>query len=77
MSLKDLYEWARTRGFNKIAIDPRVSFGRPVVVSRGVSIAAIVGRIDAGELIADISADYDLSQEDEDIEHAVMYERTA
>ena len=58
-----------------IAIDPSISFGRPVVVSRGVSTAAIVGRIDAGESIADIAADYDLSQED--IEHAVVYERAA
>lgn len=58
-----------------IAIDPRISFGRPVVLSRGVSTAAIVGRIDAGESVADIAADYDLSQED--IEHAVLYERAA
>lgn len=58
-----------------IAIDPSISFGRPVVLRRGVSTAAIVGRIDAGESLADIAADYDLSQED--IEHAVVYERAA
>jgi len=58
-----------------IAIDPRISFGRPVVVSRSISTAAITGRIDAGESIADIAADYKLGEED--IEHAVVYERAA
>ena len=58
-----------------IAIDPTISFGRPVVVSRGISTAAIVDRIDAGEPIAAIAADYNLSEED--TEHAVLYERAA
>ena len=58
-----------------IAIDPTISFGRPVVARRGISTAAIVGRIDAGESVADIAADYELGQED--IEHAVLYERAA
>src|SRR5207247_590720 len=34
-----------------IAIDPKISFGRPVVISRGISTAAIVDRIDAGETV--------------------------
>ena len=58
-----------------IAIDPAISFGRPIVVSRGISTAAIVGRIDAGETVAELAADYDLSNED--IEDAVLYERAA
>ncbi len=58
-----------------IAIDPRIAFGRPIVTSRGVSTAAIVGRIDAGESVSEVAADYDLSQED--VEHAVLYERAA
>ena len=58
-----------------IAIDPRISFGRPVVISRGISTAAIVGRIDAGETVAELAADYDLSPSE--IEHAVLYERAA
>lgn len=58
-----------------IAIDPRIAFGRPIVASRGVSTAAIVGRIDAGESVSDVAADYELSRED--IEHAVLYERAA
>lgn len=58
-----------------IAIDPRIAFGRPVVASRGVSTAAIVDRIDAGERVAEVAADYQLSQED--VERAVLYERAA
>jgi len=58
-----------------IAIDPRISFGRPVVIRRGISTAAIVRRIDAGETVADLAADYDLSPAE--IEDAVLYERAA
>lgn len=58
-----------------IAIDPRISFGRPVVLSRGISTAAIASRIDAGESPADVADDYDLTTED--VERAVVYERAA
>jgi uncharacterized protein (DUF433 family) len=58
-----------------IAIDPRISFGRPVIISRGISTAAIVARIDAGESVADLAADYDLSLDE--IGDAVLYERVA
>lgn len=58
-----------------IAIDPRIAFGRPVVVSQGISTAAIADRIDAGESPADVAADYDLTTED--VERAVVYERAA
>ncbi len=58
-----------------IAIDPRISFGRLVVISRGISTAAIVARIDAGEAVADLAADYDLSLAE--IDDAVLYERAA
>jgi uncharacterized protein (DUF433 family) len=58
-----------------IAIDPRVSFGRPVVARRGISTAAIAWRIDAGETPEDVAADYDLTTED--VERAVVYERAA
>ena len=58
-----------------IAIDPRISFGRPVVVSRGISTAAIVARIDAGETVDALAADYELSTTE--IEEAVLYERVA
>jgi uncharacterized protein (DUF433 family) len=58
-----------------IAIDPQIAFGRPVVVRRGVSTHAIADRIDAGESVADLAADYDLSPTE--IEEAVLYERAA
>ena len=58
-----------------IAIDPRISFGRPVLISRGISTAAIVARIDAGEAVRDLAADYQLSLAE--IEDAVLYERVA
>ena len=58
-----------------IAIDPRIAFGRPVVLRRGISTSAIVERMDAGETVEDIAADYELSPPE--IEQAVVYERAA
>jgi uncharacterized protein (DUF433 family) len=66
---------AETHGDRAIAIDPRVAFGRPVVLSAGVSTHAIVQRLDAGESVADIAGDYGLTQVD--IEQAALYERAA
>ncbi|MEX1204206.1 MAG: DUF433 domain-containing protein [Rhodospirillaceae bacterium] len=56
-----------------IAIDPNISFGRPVVLRMGVSTSVIAERIDAGEALDVLAADYDLSPEE--IEQAVLYER--
>jgi uncharacterized protein (DUF433 family) len=58
-----------------IVIDPRVAFGRPVVLRKGISTSAITGRIDAGESVEDIAADYELRPSE--IEHAILYERAA
>lgn len=58
-----------------IAIDPRISFGRPVILSRSISTATIAARIDAGETVDALAADYDLRSID--IEQAVLYERVA
>ena len=58
-----------------IAIDPRIAFGRPVVLRRGVSTSAIAQRMDAGEAIDAIAADYDLAKPE--IEQAILYERAA
>lgn len=58
-----------------IAIDPQVAFGRPIVVRKGISTQAIADRIDAGESVADLAADYEL--EPLEIEEAVLYERAA
>lgn len=58
-----------------IAIDSAISFGRPVVLSRGISTATIVERIDAGELPGAVADDYRLTITD--VEQAVLYERAA
>jgi uncharacterized protein (DUF433 family) len=58
-----------------IVIDPRIAFGRPVVESRGISTAVIAERIDAGESLDDIAADYDLGPQE--VEQAIIYERAA
>ncbi len=58
-----------------IVIDPRIAFGRPVVLRRGISTSAIAERIDAGETIEDIAADYELGRPE--IEQAAVYERAA
>ena len=55
-----------------IVIDPQVSFGRPVLLQTGVSIA---DRIDAGEAVEHLAADYELTSAE--IEQAVLYERAA
>jgi uncharacterized protein (DUF433 family) len=58
-----------------IAIDPAIAFGRPIVVRAGVTTRAIADRIDAGEAVDEIAADYGLAASD--IENAVLYERAA
>ena len=58
-----------------IVIDPRIAFGRPVVVRKGISTSVIAERVDAGKSVDDIAADYDLGSSE--IEQAVIYERAA
>lgn len=67
---------APTKGAERlIAIDARVAFGRPIVKGSGVSTAAITDRLDAGETVAALAEDYDLSVDE--IEQAVLYSRAA
>jgi uncharacterized protein (DUF433 family) len=58
-----------------IVIDPRIAFGRPVVLRKGISTSAIAARIDAGESVEAVAADYELARSE--IEHAIVYERAA
>jgi uncharacterized protein (DUF433 family) len=58
-----------------IAIDPRIAFGRPVVLRKGIATSTIAERVDAGESVDDIAADYDLGPSE--IEQAIVYERAA
>ncbi len=55
-----------------VVIDPRVSFGRPYVVRRGVSTDAVAGRFRAKEPLASIAEDLDLTTEE--VEAALRFE---
>ena len=73
-----LYPFVRTEALESprhIAIDPNVGFGRPILRRRGVSTKVIVDRIDAGESIAELAADYELDPSE--VEEAIVYERAA
>ena len=58
-----------------IVIDPRIAFGRPVIERKCISTSVIVERIDAGEAVEEIAADYELNVPE--IEQAIVYERAA
>ena len=58
-----------------ILIDPRISFGRPVVQSAFISTRSIADRIDAGESVEDLAKDYAITREE--IEQAAIYEQAA
>ena len=58
-----------------IVLDPRLSFGMPVLVNRGISTATIAERIDAGESSSRVAEDYGINQKD--VEEAIVYERAA
>jgi uncharacterized protein (DUF433 family) len=55
-----------------IVIDPRVSFGRPVLAGTGVTTQSIAERFDAGESIDALAADY--ARPRQEIEEAVRCE---
>ncbi len=58
-----------------IVIDARLAFGRPILASKSISTRAIADRIDAGETVAAVAADYGLDSSE--IEQAAVYERAA
>lgn len=58
-----------------VVIDPAVAFGRPMVAGSGILTSVLVQRIDAGESLADLEADYGLSEAQ--IKSAVLFERAA
>lgn len=59
----------------RVVIDPRVSFGRPTVAGSGILTSVLVQRINAGESIADLTADYGLTEAQ--IVAAAVFERAA
>lgn len=58
-----------------IVIDARLAFGRPVIASKSISTRAIADRIDVGEPVADVAAEYGLDASE--IEQVAVYERAA
>lgn len=60
-----------------IAIDPKISFGKPVLASRrGILVSSIVSRIDAGEEEDALAADYGITRRE--VDAAIdFYERAA
>ena len=43
-----------------VVVDPLRNFGRPTVARRGVRVADVLGRLSAGEPVADVALDYGL-----------------
>lgn len=57
-----------------VLIDPRISFGKPILVGVGVPTSVVADRHEAGETIAELATDYEC--EPSEIEAAVDYERS-
>jgi uncharacterized protein (DUF433 family) len=73
-----IFPWTRpdrAAGPRLVAIAPRIAFGRPVLDRKGIKTASIAERFRAGEAIAEIAADYDLSAAE--VEEALRYEALA
>lgn len=58
-----------------VVIDPRVSFGRPTIAGSGIRTSVLVDRIDAGESLGDVAADFGLTEGQ--VKAAVLFERAA
>lgn len=58
-----------------IVIDPRVSFGQPILAGTGIRTSALAQRFDAGETIPQLAEDY--GRPSEQIEEAIRFERRA
>jgi uncharacterized protein (DUF433 family) len=58
-----------------VVVDPRVSFGRPVIVNTGIPTAVLAERYKAGDTMEALAADYGTSQEA--IEEAIRCELRA
>jgi len=65
----------RNRDRRPIALSPFISFGRPVLRRTGISTRAVVQRLEAGESLDAVMADYRL--EEAEVEEAILYEAAA
>ncbi len=66
---------ARTDREPPIMIDPRISFGRPVLVGTGLATTALAQRFEAGETMDELAQDYGRPRAQ--IEEAIRFERCA
>lgn len=55
-----------------VAIDPRISYGRPSIARKGVSTAFLAKRFNAGETVEDLADSYGLTEEE--VKEAIVYE---
>ena len=46
-----------------IVVDPRISFGRPILAKTGIPASTVVGRLKAGEPLQSIASDYGIALE--------------
>lgn len=70
-----LYLFTRTRDLDEpkvIAMDPYVSFGRPVLEGTGIPTAIVAERYKAGETIEELADDYE--RPSRDIQEAIRCE---
>lgn len=56
-----------------VLIDPRISFGKPILVGVGVPTSVVADRHEAGESVAELAKDYEC--EASEIQTAIDYER--
>jgi uncharacterized protein (DUF433 family) len=63
------------RDARSVVIDPRISFGRPVVAGSGITASILAQRLDAGETIEHLAHDYGIDAAL--IEDAIVFERAA
>ena len=53
----------RAESARSIVIDPRLAFGRPVMVGTSVPAADVRARFDAGDSVSDLALDFDVAAE--------------
>lgn len=71
MRLYPVRRFAQADAPRVVVIDPEISFGRPTITGKGVSVAILVDRFSAGESMADLAGDYDLTMQE--LEEAIRY----
>ena len=48
----------------RIAVDPNVRFGKPVILGTRIAVGTILGHLAAGNTPEELAAEYDISRED-------------